>query len=107
MVGYRTFGGINDDEAYSLIQTIDGGYAVVGGTYSYGVGGRDFWVIKLNSQGNKLWDKTFEGSGDDEANSIIQNADDGYAVAGYTSSKGAGGKDTWVIKLDEQGNLKQ
>jgi predicted secreted protein len=80
---------------------------IVGGTYSYGVGGRDFWVIKLNSQGNKLWDKTFGGSGDDEANSIIQNADDGYAVAGYTSSKGAGGKDTWVIKLDEQGNLKQ
>lgn len=53
-----------------------------------------------------LWDKTFGGSEYDEAFSIIQTTDGGYAVAGYTRSKGAGWDDAWVLKLDEQGNLK-
>ena len=52
------------------------------------------------------WDKTYGGSGDDWAYSLIQTTDGGYAVAGITTSKGAGGTDLWVIKLDEQGNLK-
>jgi hypothetical protein len=52
------------------------------------------------------WDRTFGGSDADGANSLIQTTDGGYAVAGWTASKGAGGADFWVIKLDEQGNLK-
>jgi len=47
----RTYGGSNDDEAWSLIQTTDGGYAVAGWTASKGAGDRDFWVIKLDAQG--------------------------------------------------------
>jgi len=103
MVWDRTYGGINDDVAQSLIQTTDGGYAVAGYTYSKGAGDRDFWVIKLDKKGNKVWDKTFGGSNDDWAFSIIQTTDGGYAVAGFTSSKGAGDRDFWVIKLDVQG----
>jgi hypothetical protein len=52
------------------------------------------------------WDRTYGGSGEDWVNSLIQTTDGGYAVAGSTSSKGAGGADFWVIKLDAQGNLK-
>ena len=52
------------------------------------------------------WDRTYGGSGDDGAFSLIQTTDGGYAVAGVTTSKGAGRLDFWVIKLDEQGNLK-
>ena len=52
------------------------------------------------------WDKTYGGSGGDVAYSLIQTTDGGYAVAGGTYSKGAGGRDLWIIKLDEQGNLK-
>jgi len=51
------------------------------------------------------WDKTFGGSSDDMGFSIIQTEDGGYAVAGWTESKGAGNSDVWVIKLDENGNL--
>jgi hypothetical protein len=97
----RTYGGRDDDYAFSLIQTTDGGYTVAGYTYSKGAGKADAWVIKLDSQGNKVWDKTFGGSSYDEAHSIIQTTDGGYAVAGYTQSKGAGELDAWVIKLDE------
>jgi len=52
------------------------------------------------------WDRTYGGSGYDWASSLIQTTDGGYVVAGVTSSKGADEGDLWVIKLDEQGNLK-
>ncbi len=103
----KAYGGNDDDNdwAYSLIQTTDGGYALVGYTCSYGAGGSDFWVIKLDSQGKKLWDRTYGGSEEDLAFSIIQTTDGGYAVAGVTSSKGAGETDFRVIKLDHKGNV--
>jgi len=101
----RTYGGKFDDGALSIIQTTDDGYALAGLTSSKGAGKGDFWVIKLDNQGNLLWDRTYGGGGLDMANSLIQTTDGGYAVAGYTESKGAGGNDFWVIKLDEQGNL--
>jgi len=100
----RTYGGNNYDSASSLIQTSDGGYAVAGYTFSKGAGGDDFWLLRLDKQGNKLWDHTYGGSKGDEANSLIQTSDGGYAVAGYTESKGAGGDDLWLLRLDKQGN---
>ncbi len=51
-----------------------------------------------------VWDKTYGGSGDDEARSIIETSD-GYIVAGYTESQGAGDWDVWIIKLDRDGNI--
>jgi len=102
----RTYGGRGDDWAFSLIQTTDGGYMVAGLTSSKGAGEEDFWVIKLDNQGNMIWDKIYGGRGNDLALSLIQTTDGGYAVAGYTLSKGAGRADFWVIKLDAQGNLK-
>jgi len=101
----KTYGGSGSDRAFSIIQTADGGYAVAGVTESKGAGAEDFWVIKLDKQGNKIWDRTYGGSKEDWAFSLIQTTDGGYAVAGYTESKGAGKEDFWVIKLDEQGNL--
>jgi len=100
----RTYGGSHSDRANSLIQTTDGGYVVAGGTYSKGAGEVDAWIIRLDREGNKVWDRTYGGSHSDRANSLIQTADDSYAVAGFTSSKGAGGYDAWIIKLDSQGN---
>ena len=48
----KTFGGIDDDWIYSLIQTDDGGYALAGKTFSFGAGEGDFWIIKLDEKGN-------------------------------------------------------
>jgi len=80
LVWDRVFGGKNDDYVKSLIQTTDGGYAVAGTTYSYGAGGRDFWVIKLDNEGNKVWDKTYGGSKCDCAESLIQTTQGAYEV---------------------------
>jgi len=101
----KTFGGASEDWANSIVQTEDEGYMVAGWTKSMGAGKTDVWIVKLNKNGDLLWDKTFGGSENDEAHSIIQTEDGGYAVAGWTKSKGAGNSDVWVIKLDENGNL--
>ncbi len=101
----RTFGGTSEDWANSIIQNKNGDYIVAGWTKSIGVGKTDVWIIKLNKRGDLVWDKTFGGSENDEAHSIIQTNDGGYAVTGWTKSKGTGNADVWVIKLDENGNL--
>jgi serine/threonine protein kinase len=100
----KTFGGWSNDVAYSIQQTKDGGYIVAGWTESFGAGGSDVYIIKLDAYGNKIWEKTFGGSGDDWANSIQQTSDGGYIVAGGTTSFGAGRRDVYVIKLDAYGN---
>ena len=101
----KAFGGIEAEVANSIIQTGDGGYALAGYTWSKGAGREDVWVIKLNENGEVVWDKTFGGSDEDVARCIIQAEDGGYVLAGYTESKGVGRYDAWVIKLDEEGNV--
>jgi uncharacterized delta-60 repeat protein len=101
----KTIGGSSDDEAWSIIQSSDGGYVVAGGTWSFGAGGSDFYVVKLDSSGNVLWTKTIGGSLTDVAWSIIQSSDGGYVVAGVTESFGAGDRDFYVVKLDSSGNV--
>ena len=101
----KTYGGSDRDEAYSIQQTSDGGYIVGGYTESFGAGGKDAWVLKLDSSGDVSWQKTYGGSNDDEAYSIQQTSDDGYIIGGYTESFGAGGEDAWVLKLDSNGDI--
>ena len=101
----RTFGGTGTDACFSLIQTTDGGYALAGDTRSFGAGGIDLLVLKLSSAGNPEWAKSFGGTDDDLVRSIIQTADGGFAVTGYTYSFGAGNDDFLIIKLSSSGNV--
>ena len=101
----KTYGGIADDRANSVQQTSDGGYIVAGYTSSFGAGNSDVWVLKLDSNGEVEWQKTYGGSGNEYAYSIQQTSDSGYIVAGYTFSFGAGGADVWVLKLDSYGEI--
>ena len=101
----KTYGGPNDDGAFSIVQTSDEGYALAGNTYSFSAGNNtDFWLIKTDSSGNELWNKTFGGPKDDFGYFVIQTSDDGYALAGITNSSGAGYEDVWFIKTDSSGN---
>lgn len=104
MVWNRTFGGDSEDGGSCVRQTSDGGYVIAGYTKSYGAGGEDVWLIKTDSSGDKVWDKTFGGTGDDWGASVRPTSDGGYVVAGYTTSYGAGGEDLWLIKTDASGN---
>jgi len=100
----KTYGGSDYDEAYSIQQTKDGGYIVAGYTRSFGAGESDIYIIKLDGNGNSVWERTYGGIKDDEAYSIQQTTDGGYIVAGYTESFGAGGADVYIIKLDANGD---
>jgi len=99
------YGGRGDDIAYSIQQTTDGGYVVAGKTTSSGAGRQDLWVLKLDESGDVTWQKTYGGYHDDNARSIQQTTDGGYVVIGHTLSFGAIGWDSWVLKLDESGDV--
>jgi predicted secreted protein len=101
----RTYGGTSDDEAYALVQTVDGGYALAGYTGSIGAGYYDFWLVKTDASGNEQWNKTYGGTGDDDASALVQTGDGGYALAGRTESFGAGNYDFWLVKTDVESGL--
>ncbi len=98
----KSFGGTADDKAYSVQQTSDGGYVLAGRTKSYGNGSWDAWLLKADSSGNEEWNMTFGDIHDEEARAVLQ-LDDGYILAGITTSYGAGSEDVWLVKTDSQG----
>jgi uncharacterized delta-60 repeat protein len=115
----KSYGGTKNEYLgdHSVQQTTDGGYIVAGSSASdatgnkgiQGFGGLDFWVLKLDTNGNKVAENVFGGSGDDEPNAVRQTVDGGFIVLGYSKpttgfgtkySTNYGGKDVWVVKLD-------
>jgi predicted secreted protein len=100
-----TYGGAQDETSGEMCQTSDGGYALAGGTYSFGVGDSDFWLVKTDSSGNMQWNNTYGGADYDFAYSIVQTSDGGYALFGVTESFGVGGEDFWLVKTDSSGNM--
>lgn len=119
----QLLGGNQEEEAYSILQTTDGGYFVTGTSNSADIGGGlagivsngeiDYWVVKLSGTGFQQWQKLLGGSKTDVSAGSVQNADGSFVVAGNSNSTGSGilaGKtgngldDCWVIKLDKFGN---
>jgi hypothetical protein len=118
----KCLGGTNNEEAYSIYQTSDGGY-IVGG-YSYSNNGdisghhgtmtyTDCWVVKLSATGSMIWEKSLGGTNNDRGYSIQQAFDDGYIVSGYTNSNDGdvtgnhGYSDCWVVKLDSETGVEE
>ncbi|GGG39504.1 hypothetical protein GCM10011414_06110 [Croceivirga lutea] len=113
----QSFGGTGIDQAQDISKTIDGGYLIVGNTFSedvqvttnYGVS--DIWVVKIDGVGNLLWQKSFGGSGFDAAHSIKPSKDGGFLVAGNSKSfdgdatQNFGENDFWVFKINQDGQL--
>jgi hypothetical protein len=101
----KTYGGTSGDGAFPVQQTSDGGYIVAGGTWSFGAGSADLFLIKTDANGNIIWAKTYGGTDWDWAESVQQTSDGGYIVAGYTESFSAGGYDIFLIKTDANGEI--
>ncbi|MFZ2456471.1 MAG: right-handed parallel beta-helix repeat-containing protein [Candidatus Altiarchaeia archaeon] len=101
----QTFGGAQDDVGRKVIETSDGGYAIIGTTSSCGAGGDDVFFIKTNENCAMEWNMTYGGAEDDSAYSIRQTSDYGYIIAGTTRSYGAGGSDLWLLKTSEGGTM--
>ncbi|MEI8204162.1 MAG: T9SS type A sorting domain-containing protein [Bacteroidota bacterium] len=117
----KNYGGSEHDYAFSIQQTIDGGYIVGGTTESNDgdvVGNHgsftvpDFWILRLDQSGNLLWQKCLGGSGAETCNSIRQTNDGGYILAGETDGStdgdvtvNHGDIDYWIVKLGASGNI--
>ncbi len=91
---------------YSIVQTYDHGYAVAGSTVTYGAGGGDVYVVKLDSAGKLMWTRTIGGTKGDGSSSILQTKDGGLIIAGYTGSYGdTVHGNTYLLKLNATGNF--
>jgi len=104
-VWMKTLGGASDDILKSVHPTPDGGYILVGSTRSYGVGGFDMWLVKVDIEGNEEWQQTFGGIAEDYGESVIPSLNDGYILTGSTNSSGIGNFDIWLVKTDTVGNI--
>jgi hypothetical protein len=101
----KLFGGDSHDRGESVKQTSDGGYIITGSTESYGAGNRDVWLIKTDSNGNLVWDKTYGDSENDSGFEVIELSTGGYIIAGSTHINDPWYEaDIWLIKTDSNGN---
>lgn len=114
----RSYGGSGEDTARAIIETLDGGFAVLGYTNSTDgniqdkdLAVNDYWLLKYDSQGNLEWNRTYGGSKDDRGQGLVQTQDGGYALTGYAMSDDGDGSvnkgfhDNWVVKVNAQGKI--
>lgn len=114
----KNFGGSGNESPRSIIQTSDGGFAVLGFTdstdgdlASKNLNVNDYWLLKLDIDGNMQWQHTYGGSKDDQGQQVIQTSDGGYAITGYAMSDDGDGSnnqgfhDNWILRLDASGNI--
>ncbi|MCD9015349.1 T9SS type A sorting domain-containing protein [Parachryseolinea silvisoli] len=116
----QTLGGTADDRLFCQVATPDGGYLLAGESRSnppgdkseFGRGAEDYWLVKTDGSGTKLWDKTYGGGNMDILRALVAAPDGGYLLCGYSTSGAGwdkthanlGGRDFWVVKVDANGN---
>jgi hypothetical protein len=98
----RTYGGTDLEQVFCARQTVDLGFILAGSSELYGSVNKDLYIIKTDSLGNEIWSGTYGGPGDDIASSIRRTPDEGYIIAGATTSYGAGNHDVYVIKISSE-----
>ena len=111
----KNFGGSEIEEPRDICKTNDGNFMIVGDTRSNDKdvfknnGAADLWVVKINTDGNLLWEKTFGGSSFDAGRAIFPSLNGGFIIAGNSRSENAnfnnlGQNDGWILKIDDAGN---
>ena len=101
----KIFSGTGNEEIWDIKQTLDSNYIAVGFTGSVGAGNYDVFVIKIDSVGTKLWEKTYGGISSDGGFSIELTNDGGYILTGYSYSFGSGNGDVYTLKINNVGNV--
>jgi len=121
----KIFGGNGNDGFYHGINTLDGGYAVVGYTNSFRKSGlkapkstlfnklkrifkppkpsQELWLARLSTKGDKIWEKTYGGLGSEIGKSVSENTDSSLFIIGNTNSFENNKGDTWIIKTNKNG----
>ena len=100
----QTYGSNLRERAYAIKQTNDNGYILSGYTQIPG-SYFEFWIVKINENGDEIWNQAYGGDDEDRAYSVIQTSDYGYLVAGSTNSYGSGQHDFWLVRLDSENTI--
>lgn len=103
----KTYGGAGSDCGYDVLQLDDGGYLMAGNAESFGTGNPDVYLLKTDSNGNMIWQKTYGGSGSEYGWSLLETAGGGYIIAGeqeFVLEQG-GGFAAYLLEVDAEGNL--
>jgi len=113
----KSLGGLSNEGANSIKETEDGGYIIAGTSASTNSdvsgnhGSIDYWIVKINIEGNIEWQKSLGGSNQDNLCSITQSFDGGYVIVGYSVSNDGdvsgnhGGVDYWIVKINSIGTI--
>jgi hypothetical protein len=106
IVWSRIYGGPEDEYVTSFSETSDGGYIITGLTQSYGSGNTDLWLLRTDSNGIELWNRTLKGQGQDRGFSVVESKDGGFIIAGSEAPEESNGgfEGIWLIKTDSNGN---
>jgi hypothetical protein len=100
----RTYGG-GSDECAQKVLALDNGYFVIAGhTQSYGAGGDDFYLVKIDSSGDTVWTHTYGAGGNERCRSVIQTSDKGFVLCGESTSSTLRAGDVYLVKTDSEGN---
>lgn len=116
LIWQKNFGGSEIDEAYGICKTTDGNFVIVGDTRSSNKdvsknnGGADLWVIKINTNGDLIWNKNFGGTSFDAGRSINPTKDGGFIISGSSRSSdkdfvNKGQNDAWILKINASGSF--
>ena len=101
----KEYGGNKDDFGHGVVATADSGFVITGQTNSFGSGGVDGYVMKVNKKGSVVWSKTVGGSNYDVLYNVKRTTDNGFITVGQTKSFGNTAGDAWLVKLDASGNV--
>lgn len=102
---HKTIGGDGNDRGYSILQTGDNGFLILGNTTSYGAGSWDHWLVKTDSLGNMEWNKTYGGPGYERFGQVLLENGPNYIIGCNLESGTSDLYDIWIINVDEQGNI--
>jgi hypothetical protein len=100
----RTYGGLRYENGASCKATLDGGIILAGSTGSFGNGNSDMYLTKVDSDGTYQWSRSYGGFFTENCHAIIETADTGFLLVGYTNSFGAGQYDMYVVKTNSNGD---
>ncbi|MFH1374266.1 MAG: hypothetical protein ABII79_10765 [bacterium] len=100
----RSWGGSGNEEAAAVVVTSGGDIVIAGKTDSYGAGYDDVYLVKTDSDGDMLWEKTFGGPTDDYVNDLVIADDGGYVMVGLTDALGSNSGRANLLKTDADGD---
>jgi hypothetical protein len=101
----KTYGGTGDETGHDIISLGDSSYIILGSTSSYGNGGADILLMKIDKEGAEEWSLNYGGTSDEYGQSIIETSDNGFVILSSIESYGDGNNAVNVLRINSSGEI--